>query len=90
MKPEGKDSGTYLRVAGTTRHAGEDLVRDLEFQGARRSFDDVPVIAEEVTETEIGKLCEDMYQYALAQARNEAFRVEVYRNQADLMSAMSL
>jgi len=77
LKPEGKDSGTYLRVAGTTRHAGEDLVRDLEFQGARRSFDDVPVIAEEVTEAEIGKLCEDMYQYALVHARNEVERGQI-------------
>lgn len=37
----------------------------------------MPVIAEEVTEAEIGKLCEDMYQYALAHARNEVERGQI-------------
>ena len=45
--------------------------KELEFQGAKRSYDQIITVGETVTEEEIEALCDKMYQYALEQCRNK-------------------
>ena len=37
LKTEGKEGGTYIRVAGTTQHASPEKIKELEMEGARIS-----------------------------------------------------
>lgn len=63
---EGKEKGTYVRVSGTTRHADSFIVKELEFEGANRCFDQTYAAPHDaVTDSEIDKLCEKMYDYAV-------------------------
>ena len=39
IKSLGKESGTYIRVSGTSRPADEAILKDLELQGTNHSFD---------------------------------------------------
>ena len=65
MKSEGKANGVFIRVPGSTRLADDFVVKELELEGANKSYDRMIAIGETVTEDEIEKLCDTMYQYAL-------------------------
>lgn len=66
LKSEGKEDGVYIRVPGSTRVADEFIVKELELEGANKSYDRMLAVGETVTEDEIEKLCDTMYQYALS------------------------
>ncbi|MBQ5852178.1 MAG: putative DNA binding domain-containing protein [Lachnospiraceae bacterium] len=70
LKSEGKPEGVYIRVPGSTRVADDFIVKELEFQGSNRSYDQIVAVGESVTEEEIEVLCDKMYQYALSKCRN--------------------
>ncbi|MBQ7436544.1 MAG: putative DNA binding domain-containing protein [Oscillospiraceae bacterium] len=63
LKAEGRDNGTYIRVAGTTRHASPEKIRELILEGARASWDEQPCIGFEVTDNQIEALCADIQAY---------------------------
>ena len=63
LKAKGKEKGTYVRVAGTSRLADTGKIRELELEGERISWDELPCIGYEVTENAIKKLCRDMNRY---------------------------
>lgn len=65
LKSEGKPNGVYVRVPGSTRVADEFIVKELELEGANKSYDRMLAIGETVTEDEIEQLCDIMYGYAL-------------------------
>ena len=65
LKSEGKANGVFIRVPGSTRLADDFVVKELELEGANKSYDRMIAIGETVTEDEIEKLCDTMYQYAL-------------------------
>lgn len=71
LKSEGKPNGVYIRVSGSTRVADDYIVKELEFQGAKRSYDQIIAVGETVTEEEIEELCNKMYQYALNKCRSK-------------------
>ncbi len=71
LKSEGKPDGVYIRVPGSTRVADDYIVKELEFQGAKRSYDQIIAVGETVTEEEIEAQCDKMYRYALGQCRNK-------------------
>lgn len=60
MKSKGKESGTYIRVGGTTRLAGQEKIKELEMEGAKISWDELICIGYKVTDRAIRKLCRDM------------------------------
>ena len=64
LRREGFISGTYIRVAGTTRKADPSIVRELELEGSNRSFDSLRAPGT-ITEREIARLCNRMYRHAL-------------------------
>ena len=72
LTSKGKEKGTYIRVSGTTRPADSFVLKELEFEGANRCFDQTYAAPEEsVTEDEINLLCNRMYQYAVEHCRSQ-------------------
>lgn len=65
LKSEGKTNGVFIRVPGSTRLADDFIVKELELEGANTSYDKMIAVGETVTEDDIEKLCDTMYQYAL-------------------------
>lgn len=44
LKSKGKENGTYIRVAGTSRQAFPEKIRELEMEGARISWDELTCV----------------------------------------------
>ena len=63
LKAKGKELGTYIRLAGTSRPASPEKIKELEMEGAHISWDELTCIGYEVTDKEIKKLCRDIMQY---------------------------
>lgn len=63
LKSKGKELGTYIRVAGTSRQADADKIKELEYEGARISWDELTCVGYPVTDTAIKKLCRDINRY---------------------------
>ena len=72
LKSKGKMKGTYVRVAGTTRLASPDKIKDLEMEGAKISWDELTCVGYAVSESAIKKLCKEMNsrRKAIADQRN--------------------
>ena len=49
LKSKGKDAGTYIRVGGTTRPATPEKIKELELEGSKISWDELPCIGFNVT-----------------------------------------
>lgn len=63
LKSKGKENGTFIRLAGTSRPADPEKIKELEMEGARISWDELTCIGYEVTEKEIDGLCSDIMKY---------------------------
>lgn len=60
LKSKGKENGTYIRVAGTSRQALPDKIKELEMEGARISWDELTCVGYPVTVEATEKLCSDI------------------------------
>ena len=60
LKAKGKVTGTYIRVAGTSRQAFSEKIKELEMEGARISWDELTCVGYSVTEEATEKLCKDI------------------------------
>ena len=49
LKSKGKEDGTYIRVAGTSRQAYPEKIKELEMEGARISWDELTCVGYPVT-----------------------------------------
>lgn len=63
IKSKGKEKGTYIRVAGTSRAAYPEKIRELEMEGARISWDELTCVGYEVTEEATRRLCCDIENF---------------------------
>ena len=63
LKSKGKDEGTFIRVAGTSRPAQPEKIKELEMEGARISWDEVACVGYQVTEEAVARLCNDIMEY---------------------------
>ena len=63
LKSKGKDKGTFIRVAGTSRPAYPETVKELELEGARIYWDELTCIGYEVTDEMVKKLCDDILRF---------------------------
>ena len=80
LTAKGKENGTYIRVSGTTRPADSFVLRELEFEGVNRCFDQNYAAPEaSVTEDEINSLCNKMYQYAVEHCRDGEAAERIHR-----------
>ena len=60
---KGKDAGTFIRVAGTSRPAHSEKIKELEMEGARIYWDELTCVGYEVTEEAVEKLCSDIVKF---------------------------
>ena len=63
LKSKGKDNGTYIRVAGTSRQAFPEKIKELEMEGARISWDELTCVGYPVSEDATEKLCRDIEKF---------------------------
>ena len=63
LKSKGKDNGTYIRVAGTSRQAFPEKIKELEMEGARISWDELTCVGYPVSENATEKLCQDIEKF---------------------------
>ena len=63
LKSKGKESGTYIRVAGTSRQAFPEKIRELEMEGARISWDELTCVGYPVSKDATEKLCRDIESF---------------------------
>jgi len=60
IRSQGKENGTYIRVAGTSRPVDEAILKDLEYQGAGKSFDEVVNVEADYNEEDALRLCSNI------------------------------
>ena len=63
LKSKGKDNGTYIRVAGTSRQAFPEKIKELEMEGARISWDELTCVGYPVSEDATERLCQDIEKF---------------------------
>lgn len=63
LKQVGKEHGTYIRAAGTSRPADRVKIKELEMEGSNLSWDELSCVGFPVTEEAVGKLCKDIHSY---------------------------
>ena len=78
IKSQGIMDGTYIRVAGTTRHAERYRVQELIMEGTNRSYDQIES-EQIVSENEIAAFCEKMYQHAIKLAETDTAREQIQK-----------
>lgn len=59
----GKENGTYIRVAGTSRPVDEVILKDLEYQGTGKSYDEIVNVEIDYDEKQALKLCNNIRKY---------------------------
>lgn len=75
LKSKTPETGTFVRVNSTTRQADEYWVKELQFVGVRRSFDQQLVRGTSyLSATEIEAFCEMLHQEALKNAEGQDIR----------------
>lgn len=72
IKEKGLINGTYVRVAGTSRHAEGYLLKELILEGQNRYFDSEPCSELTISDTEIDQLCQDLHTAALRHIWNDS------------------
>ena len=63
IKSIGKEHGTYIRVAGTSRPADAVKIRELEMEGTNVSWDELVCIGYKIEDEAVQKLCSDITEY---------------------------
>lgn len=77
IKALGRDSGVYVRVAGTTRLADEYMIKELLFEGSNRHFDQTICTGWDIADEDIEALCRAMKEQAVKNAHNEEQKAAV-------------
>lgn len=78
IKSQGIVKGTYVRVAGTTRHVEEYMLKELILEGQNRYYDsEICKYLTEVHDNEIEKLCRDMKAIAIKNTLDESAKLAV-------------
>lgn len=60
IRSMGKENGAYIRVAGTSRPVDEAILKDLEYQGIGKSYDEVINVETDYEEKLALNLCNDI------------------------------
>ena len=71
IKNKGLVDGTYVRVAGTSRHAEGYMLKELILEGQNRYFDNEPCEYLEINEDHIKDLCDKMKKIAIENTWND-------------------
>ena len=71
FKKLGRNSGTYIRVAATSRLADAVKIKELEIEGLNLSWDELTCVGYHVTDHAVKKLCADINQYMMDASMTE-------------------
>ena len=63
IKSIGKERGTYIRIAGSTRHVDSIQLKELELQGMNQSYDETVLVGNELDMDAAQKLCVDIKKH---------------------------
>ena len=77
IKALGRESGVYVRVAGTTRLAYAYMVKELLFEGSNRYYDQALCPGLNITDEDIDALCKAMKEQAVRNAHNEEQKASI-------------
>ena len=77
IKSLGKEVGTYIRVSGTSRPADEAILKDLELQGSRQSFDEMVCIGQKYDAEKAEELCAAIKRYMLEAVKTKSEKEKV-------------
>ncbi len=77
IKSLGKEAGTYIRVSGTSRPADEAILKDLELQGSRQSFDEMVCIGQKYDAEKAEELCAAIKRYMLEAVKTKSEKEKV-------------
>ena len=77
IKALGRDSGVYVRVAGTTRLADEYMIKELLFEGSNRYYDQALCTGMNITDEDIDALCKAMKEQAVKNAHDEEQKASI-------------
>lgn len=78
LRSQGIMDGTYIRVAGTTRHAERYRVQELIMEGSNRSFDQLER-EQVVSDQDIDAFCERLYRHAIELAGTDTARASIQK-----------
>ncbi|MEG0900275.1 MAG: ATP-binding protein [Oscillospiraceae bacterium] len=78
IQSQGIMEGTYIRVAGSTRHAERYRVQELILEGTNRSFDQM-ALEEIVTDKEISVFCDKLYAHAIELCSSDEMKAQIHK-----------
>lgn len=67
----GKANGTFIRTSGSSRRADHAQIKELEFEGSNRYFDQTYAVGHTVSDDQIQSLCQDIKMMALKACKTE-------------------
>lgn len=71
---QGKEKGTYIRTSGSTRHVDSCQLKELEFEGSNRYFDQTYCVGKTVTDDDVSSLCSIIKERALNACKTDEER----------------
>ena len=77
IKSMGMVNGTYIRVAGTTRHVEDYMLKELILEGKNRYFDSEICQNMIISESEIDELCKSMKKIAIQNTWQDSEKAEI-------------
>ena len=77
IKSMGMVNGTYIRVAGTTRHVEDYMLKELILEGKNRYFDSEICQNMIISESEIDELCKSMKEIAIQNTWQDSEKAEI-------------
>ncbi len=77
IKSLGKETGTYIRVSGTSRPADEAVLKDLELQGTHRSFDEIVCVEHKYDAGKAEQLCGAIKRYMVEAAKSNSEKEKI-------------
>lgn len=77
IKSQGMESGTYIRVSGTTRPAEREQIKEMFYESDGRSYDCVIRKDIQITEEDIDNLCQMMKNVAIRNCQSDVQRAMV-------------
>ena len=77
IKSQGMFEGTYVRVAGTTRHVEDYMLRELMLEGKNRYYDSEICQNMKITDDEIERLCKSMKETAIKNTWQDSEKAKI-------------
>ena len=77
IKSLGKETGTYIRVSGTSRPADEAVLKYLELQGTHRSFDEMVCVEHKYDAGKAKQLCGAIKRYMVEAAKSNSEKEKI-------------